>query len=130
MRRIEPTFVTVAQGQEDGWDDPVHGRVRWRTLLSGDVTPTENITLGIATLDPGDRLNLHRHAPPEVYVILDGEAVVTIDGVERAAGPDTAVFIPGDAEHGIRNPGPARVRFLYAFGVDSFADVVYRFPDT
>jgi mannose-6-phosphate isomerase-like protein (cupin superfamily) len=130
MNRIEPLVLRVADVAEDGWDDPVHGRVRWRTLFSGDLTPTEKITLGIATLDAGDRLKPHRHDPPEVYMILDGHAVVTIDGVDHAVGPDTAVFIPGNAEHGIRNPGPARVRFLYAFGVDSFADVVYRFTGT
>jgi quercetin dioxygenase-like cupin family protein len=128
MGSIAPFIVRTQDVAEDGWDDPVHGRVRWRTLMSGDVTPTQAITLGVATLDAGDRLNPHRHDPPEIYMILEGEAVVTIDGVDRLVGPDTAVFIPGNAEHGIRNAGPSRVRFLYAFGVDSFADVVYRFP--
>jgi quercetin dioxygenase-like cupin family protein len=128
MTDIRPCIVDAADVPEDGWDDPVHGRVRWRTLISGDVTPTERITAGIAFLDPGDRLKPHRHAPPELYLILDGQAVVTIDGQDRVCGPATAVFIPGDAEHGIRNPGPGMVRFAYVFAVDSFADVTYRFP--
>ena len=41
----------------------------------------------------------------------------------------TAVAIPGDVEHGIRNTGPIPLRFFYAFAVDSFDDVVYRFSE-
>jgi oxalate decarboxylase/phosphoglucose isomerase-like protein (cupin superfamily) len=38
-----------------------------------------------------------------------------------------AVFIPGDAEHGIRNSGAIVLRFVYVFPTNSFADVEYRF---
>jgi quercetin dioxygenase-like cupin family protein len=55
---------------------------------------------------------------------------VTIDGETRDAGPGTAVFIPGAAEHGMRNDGTETVRFLYVFPVDRFEDVTYVFADT
>ena len=42
-----------------------------------------------------------------------------------AAG--SAVFIPGDAEHGIRNTVEGTLRFVYAFATDAIDDVVYRF---
>ena len=111
----------------DGWDDPVKGRVSWRTLFSADQTPTGALTGGVAELQPGGWLGLHRHTPPEIYYVLEGNGIVTLDGVEHPVAAGTAVFIPGDCEHGISNAGAAPLRFLYAFAVDSFAEVEYRF---
>ncbi|MGR6964107.1 hypothetical protein ACU610_06585 [Geodermatophilus sp. URMC 61] len=41
----------------------------------------------------------------------------------------SAVFVPGDAEHGTRNTGEGPLRFVYAFATDSIDVVVYRFSD-
>jgi oxalate decarboxylase/phosphoglucose isomerase-like protein (cupin superfamily) len=41
----------------------------------------------------------------------------------------SAVFVPGDAEHGIRNTGEGPLRFVYAFATDAVDDVVSRFSD-
>jgi quercetin dioxygenase-like cupin family protein len=59
--------------------------------------------------------------------VLEGRGVVTLEGAEHAVSRGSAVFIPADAEHGIRNTGPEPLRFLYAFPVDAFGDVEYRF---
>ena len=37
------------------------------------------------------------------------------------------MFIPGDAEHGIRDTGEGALRFVYAFATDAIDDVVHRF---
>jgi mannose-6-phosphate isomerase-like protein (cupin superfamily) len=111
----------------DGWDDPVRGRIRWRTLFSKGGTPTDGIACGVAELEPGDWLGLHRHAPPEVYYVLAGEGVVTLNGEERPVKSGSAVFIPGMAEHGVRQTGEALLRFFYGFPVDSFDAVEYLF---
>jgi len=47
--------------------------------------------------------------------------------VEHAVASGSAVFIPGDAEHGVRNTGDGPLRVVYAFATDSVDDVVYRF---
>jgi quercetin dioxygenase-like cupin family protein len=125
---IAPTIVHEQSIVSDGWDDDVHGQVSWRTLLSADQTPTEALTAGVAEIAPGHELKQHRHAPPELYYILAGSGLVTINGVEHRVGAQTAVFIPGGAAHGIRNIGDNTLRFLYAFAVDSFATVEYLFP--
>lgn len=111
----------------DGWDDAQRGRVRWRTLFSGDLTPTEGLTAGVAEIEPGDALKVHRHLPAELYYILAGAGVVTIGEEAWVAPAGTAVYIPGNALHGIRNEGDTLLRFFYAFAVDSFADVEYVF---
>ena len=90
-------------------------------------TPTDGITCGVADLGPGDWLGLHRHPPPEIYYVFAGSGVVTLEGREVAVKAGTAVFIPGMAEHGIRQTGTELLRFFYGFPVDSFDSVEYIF---
>jgi len=111
----------------DGWDDPERGRVRWRTLFSKGVSPTEGVTCGVALLGPGDWLARHRHAPPEVYYVVEGAGNVFLEGEERRVEAGDAVFIPGMALHGIAQVGEKALKFFYVFGVDSFDGVTYLF---
>ena len=123
----QPLVLDEARAPLDGWDDPVKGRIRWRTLFSKGGTPTDGITCGVADLGPGDWLGPHRHAPPEIYYVFAGRGVVTLNGAEHVVGPGSAVFIPGMAEHGIRQTGTELLRFLYGFPVNSFDTVEYLF---
>jgi quercetin dioxygenase-like cupin family protein len=119
--------IDVKDLPRDGWDDPIKGRIGWRTLFGGGATATDSLTAGVAEVESGGWLGLHRHKPAEIYYVLEGNGVVTLDGQEHAVGPGSAVFIPGDAEHGIRNTGEKALTLFYAFAVDSFEDVEYRF---
>ena len=114
----------------EGWDDAIRGKVVWRTLLSGDRTPTSQLTLGVTELGPGQPSPFlpHRHAQAEIYYVISGEGVVEIDGVEHALRAGSSVFIPGDVPHGARNTGRDVLRLLYVFAADSFSDVHYVFP--
>ncbi|KQT52879.1 MULTISPECIES: cupin domain-containing protein [unclassified Aureimonas] len=125
---VQPFIVEDTGLASEGWSEPKgRGVVGWQTLLSADRTPTAGLTAGIAHLEPGGHLALHRHDPAELYFLTEGVAIVTVEGVETQVGAGACVFIPGNAEHGIRNEGRAPVRFLYVFPTDSFADVDYRF---
>jgi mannose-6-phosphate isomerase-like protein (cupin superfamily) len=125
--RLEPLVIDEADAPLDGWDDPVKGRIRWRTLFSRGGTPTDGITCGVCDLAPGGWLGLHRHAPPEIYYVLAGAGVVTLEGKEVAVKAGSAVFIPGMAEHGVRQTGAGRLRFFYGFPVDSLGTIEYLF---
>ena len=123
----KPLVIRTEERQLDGWDDSVKGLISWRTLFSGDQTPTNALTAGVAELQPGGWLGLHRHTPPEIYYVLEGRGIVSLDGTEHKVAAGAAVFIPGDCEHGIRNDGAEPLRLLYAFAVNSFDEVEYRF---
>jgi len=125
--RSQPLVLDEADATLDGWDDPVKGRIRWRTLFSRPGTPTDGITCGVADLEPGGWLGLHRHAPPEIYYVLAGTGIVTLNGNDRPVKAGSAVFIPGMAEHGILQTGTELLRFFYGFPVDSFEGVAYLF---
>ena len=129
MKAVKPFVVETRDQQRDGWDDPVKGRIGWRTLFSGDATPTNALTAGLAEVEPNGWLGLHRHTPAEVYYVIEGTGVVTIEGMDHNVSAGTALFIPGDAEHGVRNPGTAPLRFVYVFPSDSFGEIEYRFSN-
>lgn len=130
MAGEKPIVIHGDEPPRESWDDPVKGRIAWWTLFSGDRTPTAALTAGVAELEPGGWLGLHRHAPAEIYYVLEGRGIVTLDGVEHEVSAGSAVFIPGNVEHGSRNPGDAPLRVLYAFAADSFAEVEYRFSES
>jgi mannose-6-phosphate isomerase-like protein (cupin superfamily) len=125
--QAQPLALDQKDLAEDGWDDPVRGRIRWRTLFSKGVTPTAGMTCGVTELRPGDWLGLHRHAPAEIYYIVAGAGLVCLDGREVPVKAGSAVFIPGMAEHGIRQTGNETLRLFYVFPVDSFDGVEYLF---
>ena len=125
--RVEPFARGEADAPQDGWDDPVRGKIRFRTLFSKGTTPSAGMTGGVAELRPGEWLGLHRHAPPEIYYVFAGAGVMSLDGREIPIKAGSAVFIPGMAEHGIRQTGGEILRFFYAFPVDSFDGVEYLF---
>ena len=125
--QAEPLVVDEADLAQDGWDDPVRGRLRWRTLFSRGMTQTAGVTCGVTELGPGDWLGLHRHAPAEVYYVFAGAGVMGLDGREIPVKAGTAIFIPGMAEHGIRQTGNETLRLFYVFPVDSFDGVEYLF---
>jgi quercetin dioxygenase-like cupin family protein len=132
--RVSPLRGVVVQEEScplEGWDDAVRGKLVWRTLLSGDRTPTSQLTMGVTEIAPGQPspFLLHRHAQAEIYYVLAGEGVVRIGDDEHALRPGSSVFIPGDTWHGARNTGRATLRMLYVFAADSFSDVHYVFPN-
>ena len=112
----------------EGWDDLARGTCMWRTMISADVAPTDTFSTGIAYFAPGETLKPHRHSHPEVYFVLEGELEVTIDGIKHCVTPNTAIFVPGNAEHGTFNAASKPARIFYCFATDRFSDVKYQFP--
>jgi mannose-6-phosphate isomerase-like protein (cupin superfamily) len=125
--QVEPLALDERDGPQDGWDDPVRGKLRWRTLFSKGATPSESMTCGVAEFRTGEWLGLHRHAPAEIYYIFAGAGLMSLDGREISVKAGSAVFIPGMVEHGIRQTGNEVLRLFYAFPIDSFDGVEYLF---
>jgi mannose-6-phosphate isomerase-like protein (cupin superfamily) len=124
---VRPLAIDEAEAPRERWDDPVRGRLSFRTLFSRGLTQTAGMTCGVTELGPGDWLGLHRHAPPEVYYVFAGAGILSLEGREIPVSAGSAVFIPGMAEHGIRQTGDEILRLFYAFPVDSFDGVEYLF---
>jgi mannose-6-phosphate isomerase-like protein (cupin superfamily) len=124
---VRPLVVDEVETPQHSWDDLVRGRLDFRTLFSRGRTETAGLTCGVTELNAGGWLGLHRHAPHEVYFVYAGAGIVSLDGREFPVKAGSAVFIPGMAEHGIRQTGSEPLRLFYAFPADSFDGVEYLF---
>ena len=128
----EPVIVHEDDREWQGWPEEQiaeRGDVQWRTLISAGVTPSVGLTLGVARVPSGGCLASHRHEQPEVYLVLDGTGVVTIDGSASRVRPGTSVFVPGGALHSVQATGQTDLRFAYVFPADAFEDVRYVFGE-
>jgi len=110
-----PLIARAADLPREGWDDPARGAATWFTFFSAGRTPTSHMTAGLMEIACGQSLRPHRHQPPEIYFIAAGAGVVRVDGVARRVEAGDAVFIPGDAEHGLTNDGIDVLRVFYVF---------------
>jgi quercetin dioxygenase-like cupin family protein len=108
------------------WHDPSRGTLSWLTLISGDITPTKGMVAGIAVVGTGETLAPHRHPQDEIYVGLEGEGRIMVDGTIHHLPPGALIFIPGGTEHAVP-PAATPFRYLYVFPTDRFADVAYTF---
>jgi quercetin dioxygenase-like cupin family protein len=125
--KTSPVIANPAGRDRESFDNPAHGNLTWFTLFSSDRTPTAEMSAGITEVPSGGFLKAHRHTQAEIYFVHEGSGVLTIDGVASQLSAGMSVFIPGDAEHSVRNDSAAPLKIFYVFPTDSFADVVYRF---
>jgi len=113
----------------ESWDSGAAPGVSWRTLISGDRTPTDELSTGVCFIDSGGELSRHRHAQAEVYHFITGECRVQVNDESFFVKAGDTVFVPGHAWHSVANDGSERVHLFYCFATPSFDRVVYHYPD-
>ena len=69
-------------------------------------------SLCYARVKPGQLTKPHRLRSTEVYYILEGKGVMTIDEESQPVEPGQAVYIPPHSTQHIRNTGPSDLLFL------------------
>jgi mannose-6-phosphate isomerase-like protein (cupin superfamily) len=67
---------------------------------------TSRTQSGVMTLEAGAEAGpAEKHGGDQIVYVIEGEAVMRIDGREHRAGAGTLVTIPAGASHHLRNPG-------------------------
>lgn len=72
---------------------------------------------------PGGGPPLHTHSQAEVFVCLDGQIEITLDGKIHLLSPGQAAVAPSLAPHTYRNPGAQPARMIVSItpgGLDFF----------
>jgi quercetin dioxygenase-like cupin family protein len=124
----EPFAVNLEYSPVEGADDSQSGQLTWRTLISGDRSPSDQLIIGVADFPPHGRLNMHRHEPAEFYFGLSGEGTVVAKGIEYRIAKGIAVFIPGNTDHGVV-AGQGGLSILYGFARRAFSEIVYDYGE-
>ena len=71
---------------------------------------------GITIFDPGAAVPVHCHNCDESVVILEGHAIVEIDGTEFEVGPQETTFLPPNIPHRFRNASDTEsMRILWTY---------------
>jgi mannose-6-phosphate isomerase-like protein (cupin superfamily) len=67
---------------------------------------------------PGSSIGVHAHlGNDEIYLIVSGEAVLTLDGREHVVAAGDVTITPSGSSHGLRNDGPENlVMFVVQVG--------------
>jgi len=82
-----------------------------RSILDRTNAPVEKQSLAEATMTPGQSTDRHYHKLcEEFYFLLEGTAVMDIDGETREVTPGDAILIPAGARHQIT--AKTKLRFL------------------
>ncbi len=79
------------------------------TILASAFVP-EGMTAPFGSawgyMEPGKAMEAHRHPTQEIYVVISGRGVVTVDQEQAEVGPGDVIDIPPDADHTIAAAGP------------------------
>jgi putative monooxygenase len=71
---------------------------------------------GITVFDPGAAVALHCHNCEESVVILEGRAIVEVEGSEVELGPQETTFLPPNVPHRFRNASNTEsMRILWTY---------------
>jgi quercetin dioxygenase-like cupin family protein len=75
-------------------------------ILSRTVHEDERCTLVVFAFDAGQELTEHTSAHAALIEILDGEALITLDGEAHVARPGAWLSMPPGMRHAIRATTP------------------------
>jgi mannose-6-phosphate isomerase-like protein (cupin superfamily) len=83
---------------------------RIRSLLDLSNAPVRQQSLAEASLPAGGSTQRHYHRnSEEFYFILEGEALMEINGATRSVRPGDAILIPAGAWHQLSASSPTRL---------------------
>jgi len=128
---LEPVVIHESDCAVEGAGTAFSGKCTWRTLCSADRMPTAKLIVAITELplvgmEHGSH-GMHVHEEAEMYYIIEGDGVVTLNHISQRVSPGSTVFIPGGTNHVIVNTGATPMRFVDVLAADSMSAVDFKF---
>ncbi len=77
--------------------------------------PTGSISMGILTLEPHTVMPCHSHLVDDNMIVLEGEGIARIDGVDYHVSKGDAGFVPAYSRHYLRNESDADFTVVYVW---------------
>ncbi|MET9772716.1 cupin domain-containing protein [Streptomyces sp. NPDC006367] len=88
-----------------------------RALLTPTTAGSTSGFMGVAIVQPGDRIAEHYHPYSEEFVyVTDGTLEVDLDGAPHALSVGQGVLIPPNMRHRFRNTGDVEARIVFHLG--------------
>ncbi|MET7287766.1 cupin domain-containing protein [Streptomyces sp. NPDC005573] len=88
-----------------------------RAMLTPATVGATSGFMGVAIVQPGDRIGEHYHPYSEEFVyVLSGRLEVDLDGEPVALKPEQGLMIPAHMRHRFRNVGDVEARIVFHLG--------------
>ncbi|MGF1432044.1 cupin domain-containing protein [Kitasatospora sp. LaBMicrA B282] len=88
-----------------------------RTMLTPTSVGATSGFMGLAIVQPGERIREHYHPYSEEFVfVVSGELEVDLDGVTHPLTPDHGLMVPREVRHRYRNVGSTEARMVFHLG--------------
>jgi putative monooxygenase len=88
-----------------------------RAMLTPATVGSTSGFMGVAIVQPGDRIGEHYHPYSEEFVyVLSGRLEVDLDGEPLALRPEQGLMIPAYMRHRFRNVGDEEARLVFHLG--------------
>jgi quercetin dioxygenase-like cupin family protein len=111
-----PTMKYIVTPDEvPAYSPPLHVGTVNRRLVGRDVNGSESVEVVLGVVAPGGLAERHAHDVEQAMYILDGRALVEVDGQSRECGPGTACFFPPGVAHRVESLGPESLRTLVIY---------------
>ena len=82
-----------------------------------DKTPGMKFVFRKRALHPGAGVGLHEQHEDEVYYVLSGKGVMTVDGTDVDMTPGTAVLTRPGSSHALKQAGPDDLVVLISYEI-------------
>ena len=83
-------------------------------LVSALTCSAENLTITLVEMEPGGFQHVHYHNPEQMYYILEGAGIMTVDDEREPVKAGDCIYFPSRAKHGLENTGGTVLRYLSA----------------
>lgn len=88
-----------------------------RAMLTPATVGSTSGFMGVAIVQPGDRIGEHYHPYSEEFVyVVCGRLEVDLDGEPYALQPEQGLMIPANMRHRFRNMGKEEARIVFHLG--------------
>ena len=83
-------------------------------LVSSLTCGANNLAVTIVEMEPGGFQHRHSHEPEQMYFILEGSGLMTVDDETQEINPGDCIFFRANAAHGLKNSGEGKLVYLSA----------------
>ncbi|MGW4224935.1 cupin domain-containing protein [Streptomyces bauhiniae] len=88
-----------------------------RAMLTPATVGSTSGFMGVAIVQPGDRIGEHYHPYSEEFVyVISGRLEVDLDGEAHPLKPEQGLMIPAHMRHRFRNVGDEEARLVFHLG--------------
>ncbi len=83
-------------------------------LASALTCQAQRLTITLVEMQPGGVQHIHSHAPEQMYYILEGSGLMTVNSEQRPVQAGDCIFFSAFDRHGLQNTGGTPLRYLSA----------------